>query len=427
MKSNLFKGSLIYVSGSILTSLVPFILLPILTRYLSQEDYGQLAIFQTLISFVSAFAGLSVIGSVSRKYFEIKDEEEKLANYNGGAIVILLISSLIITLIFFLFQNEIRPLIGIDVDYIYMSILISSCSFLIQLRLTQWQIRENPFSYFLFVALQGLANLIITIIAVVIMEEGLDGRVYTQAIISIILSIWSLHSLKVNGLLAFSKISIETLSEKISFGVPFIPTVVGGLLLTMIDRYVISQKFGLSEAGIYMVAAQLSSVFAIVFHAINKAYSPWLFKTLTLDNYSDKVKIVRLTYCYFALLLVVAVLMFHLSPLIVNLIVGQNYSESAFLLPWLVIGQIFVGMYLMVTNYIFYVKSTSILSIVTLTSGGVNVFLLIVLLERFSLSGAAYAFCISMFFRFILVWLAAHSSYPMPWLKFYKRREYETN
>mgnify|MGYP003302249607 CR=1 FL=1 len=47
--------------ANVINGLIPFILLPILTRYLTVEAYGQVAIFQTLYWAVSAFVGLSLI------------------------------------------------------------------------------------------------------------------------------------------------------------------------------------------------------------------------------------------------------------------------------------------------------------------------------------------------------------------------------
>ena len=81
------------------------------------------------------------------------------------------------------------------------------------------------------------------------------------------------------------------------------------------------------------------------------------------------------------------------------------------------LGQVFNGMYLMVTNYIFFSKRTGLLSIATMFSGVVNLVLLLILIRQFGLEGAAYAFCISMGLRFLLTWFVAQKRHPMPWLK----------
>jgi O-antigen/teichoic acid export membrane protein len=75
-------------------------------------------------------------------------------------------------------------------------------------------------------------------------------------------------------------------------------------------------------------------------------------------------------------------------------------------------------MYLMVTNYIFYSKRTGLLSIASISSGILNLVLLIILVRIFGLEGAAIAFAISMGIRFLLTWWIAHKRHPMPWFNF---------
>ncbi|EIQ9127591.1 polysaccharide biosynthesis protein, partial [Escherichia coli] len=47
---SLLKISSIYLFSNILNALIPFLLLPILTHNLTPNEYGQVAMFQTLIS-----------------------------------------------------------------------------------------------------------------------------------------------------------------------------------------------------------------------------------------------------------------------------------------------------------------------------------------------------------------------------------------
>ena len=173
---------------------------------------------------------------------------------------------------------------------------------------------------------------------------------------------------------------------------------------------------GVGAAGIYLLAVQLSSALSIIFDAINKAYVPWLFENLTKNDTAIKFSIVKNTYKYFVLLSVVAVLGFIIGPWGVTFIAGDNFSKAATIIGWLLLGQVFSGMYLMVTNYIFYSKETKLLSLVTIFTGALNVLLLYMLVPMFGLKGAAYSFCASMLIRFIMTWLLANKKVKMPWL-----------
>src|SRR5690606_5039639 len=173
--------------------------------------------------------------------------------------------------------------------------------------------------------------------------------------------------------------------EVLRFGIPLIPHVGGIFLLASVDRFVINAELGLAQTGIYMVAVQFAAALALVFDSINKAYVPWLFERLKRDQMSEKHEIVRFTYIWYALILCGAALAFAVGPWLVILIAGEEYARAGDLIGWLVLGQVFGGMYLMVTNYIFFSKRTGSLSLVTLVSGLLNVVLLVLLTGRFGL------------------------------------------
>lgn len=67
------RNSTIYLASNIINALVPFLLLPILTRYLTPDEYGQIAMFQTLITALAALTGLNAVGAANRKFYENHD------------------------------------------------------------------------------------------------------------------------------------------------------------------------------------------------------------------------------------------------------------------------------------------------------------------------------------------------------------------
>ena len=60
IKSSLVKNTGIYIITSIINSAIPFLLLPILTRHMTPEDYGMVSMFLLLVSFATPFVGLNV-------------------------------------------------------------------------------------------------------------------------------------------------------------------------------------------------------------------------------------------------------------------------------------------------------------------------------------------------------------------------------
>jgi len=262
---------------------------------------------------------------------------------------------------------------------------------------------------------KSLFNVALSLLLVVVFLQGSGGRITAQVWAAGVFAIIALWLLKKDSMLRFFVWRPDFTLEALRFGVPLIPHVGGVFLLMTVDRFVINSELGIAQVGIYMVAVQFAMAASLVFDAINKAYVPWLFERLKRNDEQEKRKIVRFTYIWYLFILGGAGLTFLLGPWLVTFVAGEKYAKAGDIVGWLMLGQVFNGMYLMVTNYIFFSKRTGLLSIVTIFSGAVNLVLLLILIRQFDLEGAAYAFCISMGLRFLLTWYVAQKRHPMPW------------
>lgn len=417
-KNSFVSGAGTYLVSNILNAVIPFILLPILTRYLNPSEYGEVAMFQTLLGALGAFVGATFVGSANRKFYDSNIDKTEMADFIGSCIQLTVIFSTFIFLVLFIFQDKFSEWLSLEPSYILFAVVVSFCAVIINLRLGQWQIRKKAFKYGALQISQSLLNMLLSLILVVVLLEGAEGRIDAQIIVSSVFLAIALYLLKKDNLLKVFIWRKDYLAEALKFGIPLMPHIAGGFLLVSVDRFVINREIGLAEAGIYMVAVQLTAAIGIVFDAINKAYVPWLFEKLTADNLQQKQKIVKLTYVWFSLIITGVVLAFFIGPPIVVFVAGEQYAEAGKVVGWLALGQGFQGMYLMVTNYVFYSKRTGLLSFASISSGILNLVLLIVLVRVFGLEGAAIAFATSMGIRFLLTWWIAHKRHPMPWFSF---------
>lgn len=416
--SSFVGGAGVYLFANILNAVIPFMLLPILTRYLSPAEYGEVAMFQTLIGALSAFVGVTFVGAAGRKYYDADIEKTELAEFIGSCIQLVFIFTIIVTALFIVFQHQLSDWTGLKPEYVLWAVLVAACAVIINIRLGQWQVHKQAIKYGVFQISQSLFNMALSLLFVVVLLQGAAGRIEAQAIAGLAFLIVAFFLLKKDGLLKILIWRKNHLSEALRFGIPLMPHIAGGFLLNSVDRFVINQEIGLAEAGIYMVAVQLTAAIGIVFDAINKAYVPWLFEKLKANQLSDKQKIVKLTYAWFLVIILGVILAFFIGPPLVVWIAGEQYAQAGEVIGWLVLGQGFQGMYLMVTNYIFFSKRTGMLSVASISSGVLNLILLIVFVRILGLEGAAIAFAISMGIRFLLTWWIAHKRHPMPWFSF---------
>lgn len=419
LKGNaLLAGSAIYLVSNILNAIIPFALLPILTRFLSPEEYGQVAIFHTLLGALIGFIGLSMAGAAGRKFYDGNLGETDLAEFIGSCLQILLLTTTFSFLVFLAFNTQFSAWLGLEKKWLMLAVLVTTSNVIIQLRLGQWQVRKKALKFGALQISRSLLEFLLTLFLVVFLLKGVDGRLSAQVLAPLAFALLAAWLLKRNNLLKVFSWRPDHIREILKFGVPLIPHVGGAFLLVSVDRFVINSQLGLAQTGIYMVAAQFAMALTLVFDAVNKAYVPWLFERLKNDIHIEKRQIVLFTYGWYALILVGAALAFLVGPWLVTFVAGPEYAEAGEVIGWLAFGHVFGGMYLMVTNYIFFSKRTGLLSLVTITSGIINILLLFALIGSFGLKGAAYAFCIAMAIRFILTWWVAQKRHPMPWFNF---------
>ncbi|QWB95434.1 polysaccharide biosynthesis C-terminal domain-containing protein [Mycoplasmatota bacterium] len=118
---------------------------------------------------------------------------------------------------------------------------------------------------------------------------------------------------------------------------------------------------------------------------------------------------------YFFAIIVLAISLTVISNLFLVYFVGEEFKQSVIYVGWIALGYAFNGMYLMVTNYIFYAKKTKYIGLLTGTAAIINIILNILLVPIYGPIGAAYATTIVYFIQFISVWILSSKVYSMPW------------
>lgn len=415
---SLLQNAAVYTFTNILNALTPFLLLPILTRVLLPADYGVLAMFTATLAILGAFTGLSVHGAVNVRF--VDREEIDFPRYVGSCLCVLVISTMATLGVVILFLEPLSEFTDIPPMWLLLAVLVSGCNFLIQVRLGIWLMAKKPMHYGSLQISLSLVNMGLSLLFIFGLHMGYAGRLWGQTIAVTLFALVALLSLAGNGWVTFRP-SLQYMKEALRFGVPLVPHVIGGFLLAAADRFIINQQLGLDSTGIYLVAVQLGMGMALLANAVNNAFVPWLYEQLKADDFAAKQRIVKGTWAYFFVALAIASAVALLSHWLVLLIAGPAYAGASTALAWIALGQAFSGMYLMVTNYIFYKRQTKVLAWVTFVAGGIGITLTWVLTPVLGIAGAGFAFAIAMCLRFMMTWTLAQRVCPMPWGYVFKR------
>ena len=409
----MIKNSIIYILTGAFSALIPILLMPYLIQNLAPQDYGLINLFSTCQLFLLPILGFSSNSAVSRQFF---DSSINLSVYIGNYFYILFGSVFLIVGLFFLFDNFILSMTGLSSIWLCLVLICSIAQNIIATRLSLFQVSERADRFFLFQCINISLNIALTYFLISTFNYGKDGRIYAITISAIFLGIVSVYSLKSEGLIDL-KLNTTYLKDAIKYSSPLIFHSTAGSIMGMSDRFLITKLISLEATGIYSVAFQIGGALNLISTGINNAFIPWLFKKLSDEQFDRKI-LIRYTYIFYLFLFSIFGVYLLFDNIINNILIcflPKEYSDAIKIIPFLLLATIFNAMYLSVTNYMFYLKKTLLLSIVTISIAIFNIFCSYFLISEYGILGASISMCVSYFILFIVVWLIVYYKYPLPW------------
>ena len=418
--NKLLKDISIYISSDVINKIVPFLLLPVLTRYLSPSDYGIISMFFVLTSILGIV--MTVETNTAIGVFFFKKSHDDLKVFIANVIIIISILTTITLLFSMIFEDMLAKLLALPLEWIILGVVVTLSQFFTTINLVLWQSEHNAIPTGVYQVSQTLVNVSLSLVLIIGLKMGWEGRLIAISFASIIFGMYSLRLLFKRDYVKI-KFDKESCKEAFSFGVPLLPHALSVWFRTGIDRIFLTTFISAAATGMYTVAFQIASVLSIISVALNKAFVPYLYKKLNNINDLEKRKLVSYSYLYFLALLIIAFLLSILAPYIIKYFLGEAFSDSQKYIRLLAFSFAFQGMYLMVVNYILYMKKTASLSYITISISILHIVLCYVLIKANGLIGASQAALITSFLTFICVWWLSNRVYCMPWGSLFFRDE----
>ena len=413
LASRLGKAAGIYTFANIINSSIPFLLLPVMTRYLSPYDYGIVAMFQVLLGIMGVLVGKSIKSAVARQYYE--RESIDLPAYVTNCLSVVALSTAGVALLVWMFSGFIATATAFPAEWLWAVLAVAVGQVITLLVLTMWQVQDKPYKYSKFQVSLSLVNAGLSIWLVVSVGMNWEGRINAQIIA---FTVFAIIGLVILGRAGWLKWSFNTIYIKqiLNYTVPLMPHTLGMLAISMTDRILITNMVGIGDMGIYVVAVQLGMVIGLLVDSFHSAWTPWLYSRLKKDELALKYRIVKFTYFYYVAILIIALVYTAFTPWIIELMVGKEFASAEHFIIWIALGFAFHGMYRMVTSYIFYVRKTSWLAGITFFTAVANVILSYFLIKLNGTVGAAQGTMLAYFISFVLTWIAAARLFKMPWV-----------
>ncbi len=406
------RAILIYACAFAVVGATPFLLLPVLTKCLTSQQFGKVTSFLVLTALLGNLAGLSAHGFVSVRYFKTAGERFKtlvsssIATMGAAHVFTLLLVASLFSLL--------ARALGLPFGYTLLAVLAALFLNLNLVFLAIFQVSGEPWLYLRSRVLQGLVELVLCISLLFLVAADASARIYSYTlalIASAMLGFWFCMRRGQIG----THVEAAPVKDLLRFGLPMLPHIAAGTAITYLDRLVVSSVLGVESLGIYMVAMQVGMAMTALIEPLNKALVPWLFEQLGKGQDEVRRMIVKRTYQLFLMLVLIGVLIAVAAHFLFDQLIGANFVGARPLIPWIIGGFVMHGMYYTQVNYMFYAERTGTLSAVTGSTALLGCLVSYGLTSTFGLQGAAASFLINNSLLCMLVWLAALKAHPMPW------------
>ena len=377
--------------GPIIGAVISFITVPIITYFISPDEYGRASMFTLAISILQMFVFLGMDQAYVKRYYESVDKIKLLTNSMGPSIILVFIIDLFI---FFYKENISILLFGSknEIICVYSLILILPGLAIEKFELMDIRMQQRGFMYSSMTILLKLLVVLCTIGLLILYDKSFRaiviGTTLAQVIYSVILLIAGRNHFRIK----LSLFQYNEMKSLLKFGLPIVPTTIIGWVLSGMDRVMLRAYCDYSELGMYEVAFKVANVLAIVQTCFTSFWVP-IAHQWNNENVDKKyfVKMGRLL-AFVMTSIFIAVLIF---KNLIFLIFANEYNEAVDIIPFLMIYPIMYTISEVTVMGVYFNEKTLNLLIVSAIASIVNIVLNICFIPYWGAVGAAIATGIS--------------------------------
>lgn len=389
-------NSTLYLSVAGIQSFLNFLLLPLYTNYLTPYDFGIVNVVNSVAALLGLIYIMGMTGSVSRLYFEYRDDPDKLKNFISTIFLGKIIVNFLITAILLIFNRHLFPILAEGIPFypfLLISIGIGFFSTIFILFQTLQQTRQNGLSYSIYQIAYLLLNNGLSVLFLLVFNLGGLGIVLGTLLSHFIMDIFALINLR--KYLRFN-IDIKVFRGIIAYSIPLGLHAIFTWGLGAVNKLFVNNMISTEEVGIYSIGFFIAGLVSMVAVAFNHSFTPWFFEKMkkTKNNYDEIVRFsefIVLIYSFFAFLLSI------FSREIINLFLAKEFRDSWIIVPILAFSYVFNGLYFFFVNIFNYkIKYVKYIPVISFLAAMINIFLNIVLIPYLGIIGSSIATFVAM-------------------------------
>lgn len=383
------ENFLIYGIGGVISKIIPFVMIPIITRIMpTTEYYGISDMSNTLVNFGSALAVMGMYDAMYRMFFE-KDDENFKKDICSTTIQFTFFTSIVVFLVMIILNKLLaRTFLG-DEKYYYvvyysaLATLVSGTNSIIAAP-TRMQNKRK-----IFIIANTVGPLLSYTIALSLLLAGYYiialplAAVVSGATMEI--TFWILNK-KWFQIRRFDK---ELLKQLVTIAMPLLPGFLIYWIFNSCDKVMITNMIGIGAAGIYSVGSKLGHASQLIYTAFAGGWQYFAFSTMKEDN---QVKSNSLIFEYLGIISFVATgFICAWSYGLFKLLFKADYLSGYIVAPYLFLAPLLQMLFQVAANQFIVVKKTWPNLFILSAGAALNIIINYFLIPVLGIEGASLA------------------------------------
>jgi len=410
-----------YFPVRLVPALTSLVTVPVFTRLISSEEYGDFALITSAVSLIAVIATQWINGSIVRLYWTYEKEErhdEYVSTAVWSTTSSLAIASMVAAVALLLLRDSLSPGLLRLAPIALASLAFNNLSSSV-LQILRAANKATKFST-LSVA-KTIIGTAFSVWFVAVPKMGAFGIMLGMVIGNLLVLPLTLLTVRAQGRLAPRFFRRDIGIEFMRYGFPFVPAAISAWILVLADRYVIGALRGSAEVGLYSVTYGLGEkIMQLIMLPILTAIAPILVQTFEKQGQELTQRAQTHLTRYFAMATFPLLLgMAAVSRHFIETFTGAEYHEAYPILAIVAAGVMLYGFVQIAANGITLYRKSAIIMTNVMAAAVFNVGANLLLVGRFGYVAAAYTTIASYLLLLGLTWWRGrhYMAWKPPWIE----------
>lgn len=355
--------------GPIAGALIGLITVPVITYFISPEEYGKSSMFTLAITILQMFVFLGMDQAYVKRFYQAKDKIRLLTNaISPSAFLVLMVE-----IVLFIFKEEVAFLLFDDrgeLLCVYALMVIVPALAIEKFGMLTIRMAQRGLAYSFMTILLKVLILVFTIGLLLVYERSFRSIILGTVIAQILYAILLLLIQRSIFRIKLSTIDFGEIKSLLRFGLPIVPTAVIGWVLSGMDKVMLRAMCDYSELGMYEVALKVVMALSIIQSCFTNFWVPvahqWNTEGAPKENFIKVGRLITFTMvAVFMLLLLFKEAIF--------MILSDEYVEGVDIIPFLLIYPVMYTISEVTVMGVYFKEKTMNLLVVSVIAAGANI------------------------------------------------------